>query len=107
MRMVLMAGGLLVAAAVHADELTTIEAAPVSLGEVSGVAYYTRESDGFRVVATLSGPTGSPVHFTATLHAGQTAVVSVPGEPGRRAEEAAISRVGDTVQITKEQKLGN
>jgi hypothetical protein len=40
--------------AVHADGLRPIDAMSINFGEVSGVAYYTVERDGFRVVATLA-----------------------------------------------------
>ena len=40
--------------ATHADGLRPIEGRSIDLGELSGVAYYTVERDGFRVVATLA-----------------------------------------------------
>jgi hypothetical protein len=40
--------------AAHADGLRPIEAKSIDLGEVSGIAYYTVERDGFHVVATLA-----------------------------------------------------
>jgi len=40
--------------AAHADGLRPIEAKSIDLGEVSGVAYYTVERDGFHVVTTLA-----------------------------------------------------
>ena len=39
----------------HADGLRPIEAKSIDLGEVSGVAYYTAQHDGFHVVTTFSG----------------------------------------------------
>ena len=41
-------------AAAHADGLRPIDAKSIDLGEVSGVAYYTVERDGFHVVTTLA-----------------------------------------------------
>jgi len=40
--------------AAHADGLRPIDAKSIDLGEVSGVAYYTVERDGFHVVTTLA-----------------------------------------------------
>lgn len=37
----------------HAESLRPIQAKSVDLGDVSGVAYYTIERDGFHVVTTL------------------------------------------------------
>jgi hypothetical protein len=49
-RSMLVAAALTVAAlgAAHADGLRPIDAKSIDLGEVSGVAYYTVERDGFR-----------------------------------------------------------
>ena len=38
----------------HAEGLKPLEGQVIDLGDVSGVAYYTVERDGFRVVATLA-----------------------------------------------------
>jgi hypothetical protein len=38
----------------HAEELKPLQGQVIELGDVSGVAYYTVERDGFRVVATLA-----------------------------------------------------
>jgi hypothetical protein len=37
----------------HAEGLKPLHGQVIDLGDVSGVAYYTVERDGFRVVATL------------------------------------------------------
>ena len=51
----------------QAGELTVLQAASFDVGGYHGVAYYTSESDGFRVVATIAqGETGLPVRFEAT-----------------------------------------
>jgi hypothetical protein len=36
--------------AAHANELRPVEGRSIDLGEISGVAYYTVERDGFRIV---------------------------------------------------------
>src|ERR1700676_4566120 len=58
--------------AAHADGLRPIEAKSIDLGEVSGVAYYTVERDGFHVVTTLAqGMRGRPVLYGPVFGPGQ------------------------------------
>jgi hypothetical protein len=81
-----------------AAELAPGAAASISLGEVSGVAYFTAESDGYRVVTTLAaGPDASPVRFVATLSAGQTITVSVPRPRGTPDLRLDIARRGNAL----------
>ena len=40
--------------AAHAEGIRPTEGRSIDLGELSGIAYYTVERDGFRVVATLA-----------------------------------------------------
>ncbi len=65
----------------QADGLKPIQAQRIDLGEVSGIAYYTVEPDGFHVVATLAnGETGEmPLRVQAVLSSGQSVVFSTPG----------------------------
>jgi hypothetical protein len=50
------------------EELRPIEGKSISLGDVSGVAYYTVEKDGFAVVAIVaSGEIATPVRFKIGL----------------------------------------
>ena len=44
----------------HAEGLKPLQGQVIDLGDVSGVAYYTVERDGFRVVATLGKKTRTP-----------------------------------------------
>ena len=104
----LFAAGVLVSSAAHAAELRPMEASSVVLGDVSGVAYYTAENDGYRVVTTLaSGESATPVRFIATLLPGQKTVVSVPREPGVSAVSVEISRSGDRVTVTRGRNLAD
>ena len=97
----LAAGLILAGAAAHAAELKPIQAATISLNEVKGIAYYTVEPDGFRVVATVTaGQDSAPVRLTAVLIDGQKLVFSVPGPVGSTATEMEIVRKGDTLTIT-------
>jgi hypothetical protein len=67
-----------------------------------GVAYYTVEPDGLRVVATLAeGEDGTPVRVEALLAAGQSVVISSPREAGAPASRVEIARTGDQVQVSE------
>jgi hypothetical protein len=97
-----LAAGLLSVTALSAAELAPGRGASIALGDVSGVAYYTAEPDGYHVVATLAaGANATPVRFIAVLRPDQKAIVSVPGAPGGRDAEVEIVRVGDQVHIAK------
>ena len=87
----------------YADGLQPIEARGLDLGTVSGVAYYTVEPEGFRVVATLSQPgvSTTPVRVEALLGQGQRVILSTPHEVGVASELVEISRQADTVLIRK------
>jgi hypothetical protein len=84
--------------AAHADGVRPIEAVSLDLGEVSGVAYYTVERDGLRVVATLApGEAGPPVRMVAVLAPGQSVVLSTSQQAGT----VEISRRADAVLVRK------
>jgi hypothetical protein len=86
----------LVGAAHAADGLRPIQAKSIDLGDVSGVAYYTVERDGFRVVTTLAqGEEGAPIRVVSVLAPGQRVVLST----ANRAGALEISRTGDSVQV--------
>jgi hypothetical protein len=82
--------------AAHADGLRPIEAKSIDLGEVSGIAYYTVERDGFHVVTTLAqGVAGKPIRVVSVLAPGQSVVFSTPHQPSA----FEISRNGDSVLV--------
>ena len=86
--------------AAHAEVLRPTEGRSIDLGELSGVAYYTVERDGFRVVATLAeGEAGTPVRVEAVLAPEQSIVLSVPRAAGNFPDAVEISRRGDEVLI--------
>jgi len=90
--------------AAHANDLRPIEGKSIDLGEVSGVAYYTVESDGFRVVTTLAqGEAGTPIRIVSVLAPGQRVVLSSP----HQAEVVEISRTGDSVLVRKTTAASN
>jgi hypothetical protein len=95
-----LAAGLLPATGLSATELWPGRGASIQLGDVSGVAYYTAEPDGYRVVATLAaGENTTPIRFIAVLRPEQKAIVSVPGTHGAHETAVEIARVGDQVRI--------
>ena len=90
-----------ITAAAHAKDLQPIEAQSIDLGEVSGVAYYTVEQDGFRVVATLTqGSAGTPLRLEAVLAPDQSVVFST-AEGDFAPEAVEISREDDRVEVRK------
>ena len=104
----ILAAGLLSATGISAAELPAGRGASITLGDVSGVAYYTAEPEGYRVVTTLgAGETTTPVRFIAVLQPGQKAIVSVPGAPGGRDMAVEIARVGDDVHIAQGRSDGH
>ena len=90
--------------AAHADGLRPIEAKSINLGDISGVAYYTIERDGFHVVTTLAqGEAGTPIRLVSILAPGQSVVLSTPN--GQDVVE--ISRNGDSVLVRGTNAVSN
>jgi hypothetical protein len=90
--------------AAHADGLRPIDAKSIDLGEVSGVAYYTVERDGFHVVTTLAqGMAGTPIRVVSILAPGQSVAFSTPHQAGA----LEISRNGDSVLVRKAGSVSN
>jgi hypothetical protein len=82
----------------RADGLRPVEGQTINLGDVSGVAYYTVEPDGFRVVTTLAGgEAGTPIRFVTVLAPGQRVVVSTPYQ----ASALEISRKDDELLVRR------
>jgi hypothetical protein len=90
--------------AARADGLRPIQGESVHLGEISGIAYYTVERDGFHVVATLAqGEAGTPIRVLSVLAPGQRLVLSTPQQAGA----IEISRQGDSVLVRKAKAVTN
>jgi hypothetical protein len=91
---------LTVAGAAQADGLRPVEGRSIDLGDVSGIAYYTVEPDGFRVVATVAqGEAGTPVRLEAVLAPNQSVVLSSPRVGSVAPNAIEISRRGDQVLV--------
>ena len=90
--------------AAHAAGLKPIEGRSIRLGDVSGVAYYTVEPAGFRVVTTLAqGEAGVPIRFVSVLAPGQRVVLSTPSQAGA----VEISRTGDSLLVRNANAVSN
>jgi hypothetical protein len=88
--------------AAHAGGLEPLRPQSIDLGEVSGVAYYTVERDGFHVVATLGeGEAGTSVRFQAVLVPGQSVVLSIPRAVGAAPVVVELDRLGDDVFVVE------
>jgi hypothetical protein len=85
----------------HADGLKLFQGRVIDLGDVSGVAYYTLEWDGFRVVATLAkkDEDAVPVRVVAVLAPGQSLTLSTPPEAGAPDDAVEIVRRADTLLV--------
>jgi hypothetical protein len=91
-------------AAARADAVRPIQAKSIDLGEISGIAYYTVERDGFHVVTTLAqGETGTPVRVVSVLAPGQSVVLST----ARLAGAIEISRKGDGLFVRRANAVSN
>jgi hypothetical protein len=84
----------------YADPLQPIQAQKVDLGALTGVAYYTVQPDGHRLVVTLQAREGdSPFRFVATLAPGQAVMLSVARNVGEPAAEVHFVRHGEQLSI--------
>jgi hypothetical protein len=92
--------GVVLSGAVLAEDAPTIASRRIDLGEVSGVAYYTIEPAGYRVVATLAqGEAGTPMRFETVLAPGQSMLLSTPGLGDAEASRVEILRDGDALLV--------
>ncbi len=94
-------GMVLASASAQAMDLKPVQGATIALGGMTGVAYYTIEPNGYRVVATLAAAGAeTPLRFEAVLVEGQELLVSVPGPVGTNPTELVIARSGDRLSIS-------
>jgi len=82
-----------------AQELRPMQGRQIDLGGVAGVVYYTLESGGVRVVATLVEGEGTPLRIEAVLAPGQRVLLSIPHEPGVAPEVVEIRCRGDRLLV--------
>ena len=87
---------------VNAAEIQSAHGGSVDLGTLSGVAYYTAEPNGYRVVVTLAPRAAAPsLRFETLLADRQSVTLSTPRQLGAEAEAVEISRVGDRVLVAR------
>lgn len=85
-----------------AETIKPLDGGSVSLGDLAGVAYYTAEPKGYRVVVTLARTDAArAVRFETVLASGQSVTLSTPQEFGAAADAVEISRTGDTVAVSR------
>ena len=88
------------ASGAQAEELQPVQGRSIALGPINGIAYYTNDAAGSRLVATLSSGEGStPVRVVATLASGQSVTLSVPHGVGEPATTVTFSRQGEHVFV--------
>jgi len=85
--------------AASAAELAPQSGHSLHLGGMDGTVYYTVQTDGYRVVATVASAEGSPIRFTSTLKAGQRMVISMPHALDQPALDFEILRDGDVLRV--------
>lgn len=89
-----------VARAADAEALKPAQAQKVELGAVAGVAYYTIEQDGPRLVVSLkAAESATPLRFIATLAPEQQVTVSVPRSAGEPAADVHFVRHGEKIEV--------
>src|SRR4051794_30464411 len=80
-----------------ADSIKPVVGGSVSLGTLVGVAYYTAEPKGYRVVTLAPRAAAPSVRFEAVLASGQSVTLSAPRGLGTETDAVEISREGDIV----------
>jgi hypothetical protein len=75
-----------------------------------GVAYFTSEPAGLRLVATIATDKATewaPVRFAATLAANETATISVPRKAGEESIEVSFLRRGERLLVKTPSNASN
>jgi len=111
-----LAGVLLLTAApaLRADEpgTTLREGRPVTMdlgGNASAMTYWVQTPEGWHVVTTVDTVTGrdsgaeshAVMRFSAVLLPGQSQVISVPCDAGKRQQMLRIRRDGDRIEVKR------
>ncbi|MFV0369501.1 MAG: hypothetical protein ACK5KM_13675 [Hyphomicrobiaceae bacterium] len=88
------------ATSAQAADLAAYRGHSVTLKDANGVAYYTVDKSGYRVVVALAESDSKAVRFEAVLSSpGQSVVISAPGTRGQAPERIEISRQDDRVVL--------
>ncbi len=91
--------GASLATAAVATDLDAYRGQVIDLGDLDGIAYYTVEKDGYRVVATLANADSKAIRFEVVLAPGQTVVLSTSAASEKAPTKIEISRQNGNVQV--------
>jgi hypothetical protein len=84
----------------HAEPLRPAETRNIDLGRVAGVAFYTVEREGYRLVISVQAlETGTPLRFVTTLAPEQQMTLAVPQPDGEHAVEVHFVRHGERIDV--------
>lgn len=84
-----------------AQTLKPMHGVSLDFGDVTGIAYYTADNEGDRVVVTLARSDGlRPVRFETVLTGDQRVMMSVPSELGAGANSVEIRRSNGRIAVT-------
>jgi hypothetical protein len=84
----------------QASEFTPIQAHAIAMGGIQGIAYYTVESDGLRVVATVSAG-DAVLRVISTLATDQSMALAVPGAEGETGMTVEFTRHGNCILVSQ------
>ena len=84
----------------QASELTPIQAHAIAMGGIQGIAYYTVEPDGLRVVATVSAG-DAVLRVISTLATDQSMALAVPGAEGETGMTVEFTRHGNRILVSQ------
>src|SRR5437764_2995102 len=102
LRSISLAALVITAAHAQAGDLVPLGGESIELGSIHGIAYYSQEPSGYRIITTLAeGETGLPVRFEAILADHQKLIISVPGKAGESGPTLEILRAGDKVILSR------
>jgi hypothetical protein len=97
-------------AAFQDREIASEQALQFILGDRVGIAYFTSEAGGFRLVATIAAAEGTeatPIRFVTTLAQDQMATMSVPRKAGEKSIEVTFLRRGERLIVKTPSSAGN
>ena len=92
---------------IQTREIAAEQGLGFALGDTVGVAYFTLQSSGFRVVATVKSAESAAVRFVTTLAPDQIVTLSVPGKIGEASSEVSFVRQGERLVVKIPSRASN
>jgi hypothetical protein len=83
-----------------AGDMQPLAARTIDMGAVQGVAYYSEEADGLRLVATVSAGE-SAFRVISTLADNQKVILAVPRTVDQDEKTITFRRTGDSVSVSE------